>query len=392
MKRIRIESDGPRDRRGFALPAAILALVVVAVLLVGGMQLARQESRIGMSTERSSQAFYVAEAGMNQVLGTWTPPEAGMTTWGDPLFLNGASGPGTWAVSVTRVDAQSYFFVSTSAIPAGAGGAQASRQLGVLARIFTINLDPPAALLTRGTVRVAGSAQIRGADQTPSNWGADICAYPPEDLPGVVTDSDGNVELDGQGAVSGTPAWVRDPSLTEEDFTNFGGASWEDLVALATITHPPGGINTMGPSFNGDGSCQYSNILNWGDPLNPGSTCGNYFPIIHVPGNARIQSGGVGQGILLVDGDLDLRGGFQFYGIIIVQGSFNVQGGGAQGPRISGGVMARNADLETQSYVGSSIVQNSRCAVKRAVLNNSDLSRMRPIAERSWVDLTGISF
>ena len=41
-----------------------------------------------------------------------------------------------------------------------------------------------------------------------------------------------------------------------------------------------------------------------------------------------MQSGGVGQGILLVDGTLDLRGNFVFYGLIIVQGSFETQGSG----------------------------------------------------------------
>ena len=72
-----------------------------------------------------------------------------------------------------------------------------------------------------------------------------------------------------------------------------------------------------------------------GHPESAGHACENYFPIIFVNGDANIQSGGMGQGILLVAGGLDLRGDFSFYGVIIVQGKFETQG---NGKRISGGV------------------------------------------------------
>ena len=116
--------------------------------------------------------------------------------------------------------------------------------------------------------------------------------------------------------------------------------------------------------------------------------CWDYFPVIHITGNANVQSGGVGQGVLLVDGDLDLRGNFVFYGIIIVQGSLDTQG---SGNRVYGGVMASNADFESQALTGGSVVTNSTCAVSRAVLNNSGLTRVRPLVARSWVDLSAIS-
>ena len=126
-------------------------------------------------------------------------------------------------------------------------------------------------------------------------------------------------------------------------------------------------------------------MTNWGDPLNPTAPCGDYFPIIHVTGNARIQSGGTGQGILLVDGNLDLRGSFVFYGVVIVQGIFLTQG---TGNHVSGGVLAGNADLDNETLTGSSEIQNSTCAVSRAILNNSSLNRPRTLDIRSWVDLS----
>ena len=89
----------------------------------------------------------------------------------------------------------------------------------------------------------------------------------------------------------------------------------------------------------------------------------------------------------MVEGDLDLRGGFLFYGIIIVQGNFETQG---NGNRIIGAVMAGNGLLDDQSITGGSEVTYSKCAIQRAILNNASLSRARPIAQRSWLDLSAV--
>lgn len=96
----------------------------------------------------------------------------------------------------------------------------------------------------------------------------------------------------------------------------------------------------------------------------------------------------MGQGILSVEGDLDLRGGFLFYGIIIVQGNFETQG---NGNRIIGAVMASNGLLDDQSITGGSEITYSKCTIQRAILNNSSLSRARPLELRSWVDLSAVT-
>lgn len=380
-------------RRGFALPAAILAMVALGVLVTGGIQVATQEARIGQATVRTVEAFYLAESTMNDLLAHWRPAQSNLTEWGAPEVRNGGDGEGgTWTAEIRQVDDRLFYIRTTGRVNAG-GGAEASRSMGVLARVLTANLEPPAALLTMGTVRVQGSAQIRGNDQNPAGWNAAICPDPLQNLPGVVTDTGGNLQLAGGGTVSGTPTgYVKDATVNEATFTNFGGMTWNELTSLATVTLNGGSITGTGPTLTAGGACNTANSLNWGDPDNPAAPCGNYFPIIHIRGNANIQSGGRGQGILLVDGDLDLRGNFLFAGVIIVQGAIGVQGGGANGPRINGGAIARNADLDVETFTGSSIVQNSRCAIRRAIRNNSSLTQVVPIANRSWVDLTGASF
>ena len=125
-------------------------------------------------------------------------------------------------------------------------------------------------------------------------------------------------------------------------------------------------------------------------PSNPTAPCVNYFPMIHVKGrgNSKINGGGVGQGILLVDDNIWAGGGFEFYGLIIVKGMFET---GGSGNRVIGGVMAGNAELDEQKLSGGSILQYSSCALARAAENDPNLTWVQPIDRRSWVDLSAVT-
>ena len=117
--------------------------------------------------------------------------------------------------------------------------------------------------------------------------------------------------------------------------------------------------------------------------------CANYFPLIHIKGGGTsyINGGGIGQGIILVDGNLWAGGGFEFFGAILVKGEFET---GGSGPRVHGAVMAGNADLEEQDLTGGSLVQYSSCALERAIKMNPDLNWVRPIERRGWIDISSV--
>jgi len=40
--------------------------------------------------------------------------------------------------------------------------------------------------------------------------------------------------------------------------------------------------------------------------------------------------------------------------------------------------------------LGDALVSYSSCAVARAVLGNSALTKVRPLAQRSWVDMSSV--
>jgi hypothetical protein len=376
----------PAGRDGFALPTALGALVLVAIMVVGGFASVRQEFRVGLGSSLSNRAFYAAEEGVTRVLAQWTTqaynaldPFESITRTGN---LDGAS----YAVEVRRLTPRSYFLDATGTVTEGGLLAGASRRLGVMVKIRTAEIQPPAALTTQGDVSVRGTAEVHGGETNPGTWGA-VCPAPDpaNDAPGIMTDATGVITTQGAAEVTGNPAVENNPDIGPSTFEVFGDMTWDDLVSLATKRYPGGNMNNTLPYYTADGECDTAHMQNWGDPIDPSGPCGNYFPIVYVDGTARFQSGGVGQGILLVNGDLDLRGGFIWTGIVIVQGELATQG---NGNRIFGGVWAKNADLETEVLTGGSVVQFSTCASTRAILNNDALTRARPLLERGWVDLS----
>jgi len=384
---------GRRQKDGFALPAAIGGLVIVGVLVTAGFYVARQEVRIGVASKHAAMAVNVAQMGANEIMANWNGNRLGnIAVWSDTT-ISDSTDTGVWSVRIQNLNNHVYYLESDGEdTEGGAMWAGATRRIGIVTRIIYAQIDPPAALTTRGTTVVKGGAEVHGEDSQPPGWGG-YCSGTTENKPGILTNDTSLVGTSGKGMITGSPGYDQDSSIVDSTFTNFGNMTWDQLVALAQaegkdISGLGSNVNNTFPDSIGS-MCNEAPLTNWGDPLNPGAACGSYFPLIYHGGPVlTIQSGGVGQGILLLDGDLDLRGNFVFHGIIIVQGNFETQG---SGNRIYGGVMASNADFDAQSLVGGSVVTNSTCAVERAILNNSSLSRARPLAQRSWIDLSAVS-
>jgi hypothetical protein len=379
---------------GFALPVAVFALVVVGLLVTGGFYVARQESRIGVATEKGTTAFYIAERGGNEVLEAWNASTVGQLDGQDSTMRTAATEEGRYRVTVTKLSDWLYFLNSQGTVTRGGQMLNgATRTVGTLAKIRTIDMRPPAALTTVGGLAVGGSSQVVGYDSAPEGWDGVCDAGRTEDAPGILIDDTG--EISSQGAkfeLLGDPPVSVNPTLTSDELLSFGDFPWNELVAMATVKLPPGATVTQtqpdSVSIGGHWICTTGQWDNWGDPLNPGAACGNHFPVIYAQGNARIQSGDYGQGILLVEGDLQLTGGYSFFGPVVVKGTVSTTGTGAH---FFGGLIAANVQLETTTVLGDALVQYSSCTVTRALLNNAALAIARPLAQRSWVDMTNVT-
>jgi len=180
--------------------------------------------------------------------------------------------------------------------------------------------------------------------------------------------------------LAGDPKVRVDSTMTDSTFFKYGTLNWNDLTAMAGITLP-GGNYSPAPSGTAT-TCNQGILTNWGDPYHPATVagCSNYYPIIHITGNFK-GTQGYGQGVLMVDGDLQVTGNFEFYGPVIVRGSFSTAG---NGNHFYGGVMAADVDLSQNSVLGNAVITYSSCVVANALRASSPGRLMR---ERSWAEV-----
>lgn len=381
------------DTKGFALPAAIGALVIVGVLVTAGFYMARQELRIGVASQNATLAVNLAQSAANDILVNDTRALSKLAVWGDTTLVDTLD-QGVVTIQATRLALRLFYLDATAEVTQGGLYAGATRRMGLVTRMTTAGIDPPAALTTQGAVKYGGSSEIHGMDEAPdgsggmADWGG-YCDTSPVNKPGLMTNDTSQITWNGnrnkiEGNMSGTPKFTEDPSITAESLTTFGDLDWYDMAALAdkTLSTAP----SVGPVVTG-GVCNTAPLGNWGAPTDPTSPCFDYFPIIYVSGDLQLTSG-AGQGILLVEGDLKVTGGFEFYGPVYVRGTLTTMGSGGH---FWGGVTAANADLDTNTVLGNAVITYSSCAIQRAILNNPSLTRVRPLAMRSWVDLSNVT-
>lgn len=377
------------NRDGFVVPVVIFTMVMLGLMAVTALTTANDEQRSSRAMRESGAALYAAEAGGSLLIATVVdPPRTVLDTLatnlaaGDSVDLGWTSLPGdaSYRGVLHRYDngGQAMYVLSVEGRRAGAWGGR-----GVIDFFLT-----KAALQSFVTASIRGGsggngAQIEdppgvsGIDTNPAAWGA-ACTGPLEDQPGLVW---GNTNVDSDpGTLLGDPPLEVDPTIDATNLFEFGGFDYDDLAAAANIivSDDPGLIQ---PVVTG-GVCDTSLEYNWGAPESGvGHPCYDYFPIIHhTGGELRIRNAtSVGQGILLVDGDLRIEDNFRFYGIIIVKGSVRFEDNGTQ---ITGGIISAEID-RVRDGAG---VQYSSCVLGRVLsaVSVPALFQLEALSSRSW--------
>ena len=161
-----------RKQCGFALPVTVFALVVVGVITTGGFFMAHQEGRIGVASEYAGLAFYLAERGLADVTGKWNSSLfGGLPLWRDTAVTQDYSGLGQVTTRVTRMTNFLYFLdVEATVTRGGAVLSGASRRVGMTVRLVTADMEPRAALTTRGPTALSGTAEVHREDEMPAGW------------------------------------------------------------------------------------------------------------------------------------------------------------------------------------------------------------------------------
>ncbi len=374
-----------RNRRGIALPLVLFVLVILGAITVGSFYVARLEQRTGDNTIASVRALNAAEAGIASAIANWNAQAWNGTAVGTSLPLGTVSLGGTsyYADTLTRVNNSLFLIQAVGLDSVASGRVFARRRIGVISRLDLPLINMQSAITVRNGINISGSSQVNGRDSVPATWGS-YCP-PPGPTQAGVRDSSGNVTTSGacSGAscIAGSPQILVDTTINANTFNQFGSTSFSQLAAGADKI-VSGTLTGVGPTTNAGPpvTCRTSDLLNWGDALNTLSPCFDYFPVIYAPGDLNV-SGGRGQGLLLVQGDLTVQGGFEFYGPVIVQGTVRSTGTGGH---FFGGLMASNANLGVTLFSGNSVVDFSACAISRAL---NGIAKVTPLAEHSWAQL-----
>jgi hypothetical protein len=377
-------SSTSKRREGFALAVAMVAIVVIGALIAGAFFTSTQEYRLGRNSLMDQRAYSAAEAGVTQPIQGWLKTlnlsVLNGTTFGpDTLKMNG----GGYAVRrVTRLDDYTFWVTSDGHAGGTSGSIASHHKVSSIYRLAYPNFNILGALTVRGKVEVQGSSKVDGTDKIPSQWTTSgICPLAGAPMPGVSAPDtslvcSGNCPESATEAqrIFGNPPESPNPAAADTNtYYKYGDQNWKTLTANADIKLPGGVYKTL-PSLTGSGRCNFGDTMNWGDPERT-TECRDYFPIIFVDGDLKIQSNSRGQGVLLINGDMEMQGGFEFNGILIVRDDIRSTG---NGNKISGSAFAGNTyTTDNTSVSGDSEIQFSRCAIERAAKGSSVITRAK---------------
>ncbi len=374
-----------QDERGMALAVTLFALVIIGTLVAGTFFSGRLEEQSGSNTIYAAQAAEAAEAGISDGIGTTTAPSLLALTVGglpsNPVTVSlGSRVDATRQIS--RLTSSVFMIRSTGTRRNGPGAPLATRTTGTLVRLVTPRLLMRGGLSAIGQITVTGNATVSGIDTTPPLWtGAGVECPPEADKAGVVYN--GTLTQNGSSVITGNPPKQSDPTMNPGN--QLGGTGFSQLKNLATLILTSN-ISGIGPAVSNSAPPTCNTLVqnNWGAPLNTASPCFNYFPIIYHYGDLSISGSGAGQGILLVEGNLNVQGQVSFFGPVIATGSVNVRGTGTDDVKFYGGIIASDVQLDDNRLSGNATVLYSSCANRRALQGSGVVTRL---AQRGWVQL-----
>jgi len=366
----------------------ILASVVIAALGVGGYFVSTQEFRGARNLLVEQRAFAVAEYGLNNEVSHWDSgrnlaPPGGMPIGAVDSTRRYVADGDTAYVKITRLTDNTFWVVSEGRTSMGFDMMESLRRTNAYVRIAYPTIEPKGAITTAGEVKITGAATVSGNDTPPAGWLA--CGAPGATVAALMVAP--TVTPDYKpGNILSTPAYERDPAAADSNtYVRYGSETWNSLAAGAEIQIPGGNYNWDIEPVKSGTNC-VAGQKNWGEPWRAPKSgvvpeCEGRFPIIYVDGDLHLRGKGRGQGILLINGSLELNGQFEFYGIIIARDNVDKGTGTA---KVFGAIYARDAELSDSFWAGTQDVTFSRCAIENALRGSAVLTR---VSERHWSQL-----
>lgn len=345
-----------RIRAGFILPVVLIATLLVALMaasLQGAVWRATRQARLGFAGER---ALHAADAAIATQLSQWDARAFASQPIGTRMMFTPAL-PAALSASVT--------VVRTSIDGALAEAVGTSLQNGIreiaerrVSRVLTVR-NPPLALLSPLTVLggavFATPGIVTTTDEVPPGWTTECTGSDSIDSPDVpVTDSVAARSLFD----SHWNRWLATASRSDD-----AGS----VTALAPIVSFPSCSPGTGEPARGMGSVTAC-TNEWG-----ARAVSNAWPFA-VAANSRHQ------GVLMIDGDLEVGTDLEVVGLLLVRGAVNDSGGHL---RVRGAALVRDEMNHGSRFGFATRVRYSRCALRRAL---SATGAPAAITTRGWLE------
>jgi hypothetical protein len=349
------------ERRGFALPVAILVVAVLTIMIAGGFSIVSAERRSVADQKSQISAFRIAEQGLELYLVrrdsllvgkpgyTHVPGQKDSVR----IYMTG----GYADVSLTRmrpvIGSQSGLYVvrskGTETVGAYSGTPQGVRTVAQYALWEPAPMQVLAGWLALSGLQKNGKAGTLG--------GVDLCGDSAA-LAGVVVPVN-------PGYTGKTTAPSGDPPVDTVLSPDSVHIDWDGIVnhnsIQPTITIPP---DTWPTAAFQDTS---------------------YYPIIRVNGDFALPSSG--RGMLIVTGHLILNGSVGWKGVLLVGGDITSNGNnGIEGATVSGLNVKLGTYVPSSTANGTKSYNYNSCEVAKSTSEMGALVTLRNTWVDNWVE------
>lgn len=396
------------DRRGFTLMLALFALVVLGAAISASFLAVRFDRSGSTRSTWAAEAQSAAESGLSSTYATWdVTVQNVLPVWTTATPTEWSSGTQTLqsnklfhSAVVRRLNDELFQVTSTGWRQ---GGSRRMAQLSVVQffRLAKPSIDANAAVTVSEPIKFNGNSfEVNGTNSIPPQWGVGECdALDTNNGDGTSDDVVGVRSAAGTGVnpaqdldnVFGYPVAdvANDPSITSATFNDFLDYTFATLGSQPGVKVLPNDTpyNGVEPVLDiSTNTCDRTAPLNFGEPFRSPTAgivaqCQNYFPVVRGTGSRTVfAAGSRGQGVLLIEGDLEMVGGFEWVGLIIVRNEIKITG---TGNKIYGALLAEGASVDTDNgAVGGNVeIHYSNCAIEKAVFG---AALARPLGQRSW--------
>jgi hypothetical protein len=358
------------ERRGFAIPFAVLVIAVLTIMLAGGFSLVSAERRSVADQKSQVSAFRIAEQGLELYLVRRDSLLKGSPTY---TRVPGASESvritmtGGYAdVSLTRLrppsGSQSGLYVIRAKGTETAGAYSGTPQ-GVRTVAQYVLWEPAPMQVLAGWTALSGLQQNGGAGTL---GGTDMCGDSAA-IAGVVVPM--NPGYQGKViAVGNPPVDSVAPDSVEIDWNGIVNGN----MITPTITIPPGAFPPWS-AFVADST---------------------YYPIIRI-NYTDYSIPNSGQGMIIATGNISINGSLTWHGVLLVGGNITSNGnnGGGGGDSVMAGATVSGLNVKLGIPVptpsttnGTKSYQYDSCEVAKATTTMGALVTLRNTWVDNWVE------